>query len=186
VNIPFTDTDIQNLANDLALALDNWGVLNTQLTVKMYDAQKAPPSYPLATAVKTQGTIAAATINRDLALCLSFYAGINAPRYRGRLYIPVCMLGSGSTGAFAATTTMNKVMELGPIFAGLGGIDVDWVVFSRADNVTRPVTNYHVDNAWDTMRSRGPRASSRVSATTTEDQPPNLVSLIPGGPPPEA
>jgi len=182
VNIPFTDTDTQNLCNDLATGLDNWAVTKTQLTVKAYDAQAPKPNYPKATAIKNSGTILTASSNRDLALCLSFYGTVNHPRTRGRLYIPACIPAIAATTAFAQTAAITKVAALVPLFTGLGGIDVDWVVFSRADNTSHPITNWFIDNSWDTQRRRGPRATTRTVGTTTEDQAPNVLSLVAGVP----
>jgi hypothetical protein len=39
------------------------------------------------------------------------------------------------------------------------------VVYSRREKVARPVTNYWVDDEWDTVRSRGLRSSTRVTGT---------------------
>lgn len=182
VNVPFTQTDIQNLTNDLATALDVWTGLKSQLTVKAYDAQHLPPNYPLATSIKRSGTVPAATVNRDVAVCLSYYATNNRPRSRGRLYIPVSVMAVSPSGAFVPNSTQTTVSNLVPIFTGLGGIDVDWVVFSRRDNTSRPITNWFIDNSWDTQRRRGTKPTGRMVGTTTEGDLPNLVSMIAGVP----
>jgi hypothetical protein len=66
-----------------------------------------------------------------------------------------------------------------PILTALGGLDVDWVVYSRVDNRSSPVTDWFVDNSWDTQRRRGPRATSRITGTTSEASAPNLVGFNP-------
>jgi hypothetical protein len=179
VNLPGLSNNIQGLADDLATALMTWQTINTQLTVKMYDAQHAKPNYPLATTVKAGSGINPASNNRDVALCLSYYATTNRPRRRGRIYTPCCVCGITPSSANATSTHMNKAAALVPIFTGLGGLDVDWVLFSRADNASYPVTNWYVDNAWDTQRSRGGKGTARVTGTTTEGNAPNLVALQP-------
>jgi hypothetical protein len=62
---------------------------------------------------------------------------------------------------------MTKVMALGPIFANLGGSDVDWIVWSRKNHTATKVQNYWVDDEWDTVRSRGLKRSTRQVATTS-------------------
>jgi hypothetical protein len=179
VNLPGLSNDVQGLADDLSTALNTWDILATQVTVKMYDAQHAPPNYPLATSVKRQGQIVATNINRDIAVCLSYYAGVNRPRYRGRLYVPCALRNIVPSGAFVSTASMNNVATLVPILTGLGGLDVDWVVYSRVDNTSRPVTDWFVDNSWDTQRRRGPRPTSRISGTTSEAGVPNVAGFNP-------
>lgn len=169
--------DAQQLADDLAAALDTYVSLHTQLTVKLYDAKKVPPSYPLATKTVRAGTIASSPSNRDIALCLSYYAGVNRPRYRGRLYIPLPLVAVSGSANTATPANLTRIGDIVPVFTGLGGVNVDWVVFSRRDNTARPISNWYVDNSWDSQRRRGGRATSRLTGTTTEDTPPNLVAL---------
>jgi hypothetical protein len=63
---------------------------------------------------------------------------------------------------------MNRVAEWAVPLQDLGGVDVDWVVFSRTDGQARPVTNFWVDNEWDTVRARGLRSDTRILGTTSE------------------
>jgi hypothetical protein len=158
--------DPQNLCDDLAAALNSWDAVTTQLTVKAYDAQDPPPNYPLAEKIVNEGQIANANANRDVALVLSFYAEQNRPRRRGRIYVPMVVTGLSAAAARPTPTIQQKIADLVPIFAGLGGLDVDWVVYSRLDNAARKVTNWWVDNAWDTQRRRGQVATSRMIGTT--------------------
>jgi hypothetical protein len=175
----FAAADWQALCEDLATALKAFAVLDNQLTVKAYDCQGAKPNYPLATAVRDAGTAVATNINRDVALCLSFFSDTNRPRQRGRLYIPCCICAIQPSGAYATAAHMNTVGTLATTFSALGGINVDWVVFSKKDNTSHPVTNWYVDNNWDTQRRRGPRSTARVSGTTTEGSAPNFAGFSP-------
>lgn len=100
---------------------------------------------------------------REVALCLSFYAERNLPRQRGRIFV-----GPWAAGAMAdrpATSLQTALIELGQDFADLGGVDVDWCVFSRTDDEFRPVTNTWCDDAWDTVRSRGLDPLTRLTGT---------------------
>jgi hypothetical protein len=161
--------DAENLVDDLLAAWQGWlpsQYRTTQIGVKLYDAQK--PNYPVAEKLVNPDVSVASAVNRDVAVCLSFYAQHNRPRLRGRLYIPVAVTGAAVTGPHVSATIQTKVGELVPIFTGLGGIDIDWCVFSRKDNVGRSVTDWWIDNSWDTQRRRGIKATGRVKGTTSE------------------
>lgn len=159
--------DAQDLCEGLADALDTWSGATGELSVKSYDAQGTPPVYPNGEAVRREGVVDTTNYPRELALCLSFYADRNVPRQRGRLYLPIPIVGFPSGVAVVPVASqIQKAMDLGPVLAALGGSDVDWVVYSRADDDARRVTNFWVDNEWDVQRSRGLRATTRQTATT--------------------
>lgn len=163
-------SDPDGLCEALATALAaKSGITTRQLRIRAYDAQGTPPVYPAGEAIRNVGSSPASTLPREVAVCLSFYSTRNIPTQRGRLFIPheLCK-GSVSTGVRPASSQRAEVMAFGPIFANLGGPDVDWVVYSRKLDTAFPVTNYWVDDEWDTMRSRGLRATTRDLATTTE------------------
>lgn len=168
----FNDTlpgsDPEGLCEDLAVALGAWAPSGGAITVKAYDAQGTPPVYPAADFTVRPGTAPTSSVNRDVALCLSFYAGQNRPRQRGRLYVP-CAIKSISPGsARPSAVQQQQVADLVPIFTGLGGTDVDWVVYSRLDNQPRSVSHWWVDNAWDTQRRRGLQPTSRLEGDVSE------------------
>jgi hypothetical protein len=162
-------SDPGGLAQDLANALDEWEVPPTRVTVKAYDAQGTPPVYPVAEKTGPSTSIATSAFNREIALALSFYSERNVKRQRGRVFAPmVAALGAAPTGPRPSGAQQQKVADLAVIFQDLGGPDVDWVVYSRLDDVARPVTNWWVDNAWDVIRSRGLAPSARLEGTTSE------------------
>lgn len=132
-------------------------------TVKIYDAMKAPPSYPLATVSNGTG-FAASQVPREVALCLSYYSTFNRPSYRGRLYLPHTLFGGGlalrptqsqreTVGAFALTLAQNLPGQH------------NWVVFSPKLGQSNGVTDWWVDDEWDTVRSRGLKATTRSTGT---------------------
>jgi len=172
----FNDTlpgsDPQGLTSDLADALETWGgfVGTREIKVTAYDAQGTPPVYPVAETIKNANMAPPTFCPRELALCLSFYSQRNLPRQRGRLYIPATFLPLGANGAQLRPSggSRDKVAALVPIFTGLGGTDVDWVVYSRLDNQPRSVSNWWVDDEWDIIRSRGMRPTTRTSGTVSE------------------
>lgn len=162
--------DTENLANDLLTAWNSYiqtGAQGTQQRCAIYDVSQPAPNYPKTVQTRFQDVVKPSTLNRDVAICLSYYAGFNRPRYRGRLYIPACLVTTTIAGSNAAQGQMDKVAALVPILAGLGGVNVDWGVYSRVDNVFRKATDYWVDNAWDTQRRRGKKSTARSKGTTS-------------------
>ena len=160
-------TDPGGLCQDLATALKAWSLVTREINVRAYDAQGAVPVFPQGDRTTDVGITPASSGPRELSLCLSFYAGQNRPKYRGRLYLPNFMLNAaGTPGVRPSATSQSKLEALVPIFAGLGGADVDWCVYSRVDNVARKVSNYWIDDEWDVMRSRGLRPATRLQGTT--------------------
>lgn len=137
-----------------------------EIEVTAYDAEGPPPHFPKGHAVVNPGVVGAATGHpREVALCLSFYSERNLPRQRGRIYLTL----NGTTHNPALRpnpTIMQKALDLGGFFAALGGVDVSWNIWSPTDHVGREVTNAWVDDEWDTVRSRGLRATTRLLAAT--------------------
>jgi hypothetical protein len=165
--LPAAGHDNQGLANDLCTALSTWLGNNREVTVKMYDAQHAKPNPPLAIKVKQPGLCPTSNNNREVALCLSFYADTNVPRRRGRLYIPAIFIAGSTMPVRPTAAHRDSVSEFVGIFASLGGLDVDWVVWSRADHAAHTVTNWWCDDEWDTQRRRGLRPTTRTVGTTS-------------------
>jgi len=163
-------TDPQSLCDDLAAALALYaGAPTRQISVTAYDAQGAKPVYPQGEAIVNPAVAPASASPREVAVCLSFFSERNIPRRRGRLYIPFLIMGFTSPNTVRPTSVVrDKVGALAPIFADLGGVDVDWCVYSRVNNAAYPVTNWWVDDEWDTVRSRGLRSTTRLEGTTTE------------------
>lgn len=165
--IPFVvGADWDALADDLAQAVWSWIGGDHQVTVDAYDAEGPPPHFPLGHAVAGSGAAPASGGPRELAVCLSYYAGVNRAGHRGRLYVPATLIG-GSFGLRPSSTIQTKVGSLVPILADLGGVNVDWCLWSRTRSVGETVTNWWVDDEWDVIRSRGLRPTSRTSGTTS-------------------
>ena len=163
-------TDMDGLASDLATVLDTWaGTGQFKISVRFYDLEGTKPVYPDGVATKNSGiTTSAIAVNREVALCLSFYADHPAPRRRGRLYLPYALLGAGASSMAERPTTSQRTKASGLVagFAGLGGADVDWIVWSRADHAAHTVTNWWVDDEWDVQRRRGLKATTRTAGST--------------------
>jgi hypothetical protein len=112
------------------------------------------------TVVPTQGSSGP----REVALCLSFYAGRNLPRSRGRVYC-----GPFLVGEMAERPNSSIRANLGSLataLAAAGGAGYDWSVRSTRDNMLKVITNWWVDDEWDTVRSRGRQQTTRTIGTT--------------------
>lgn len=138
----------------------------TRITAKIYDMADAQPRLPKAERTAAVSGGPGTPGPGEVALCLSYYAGTNQPRRRGRMYIgPFSqnLLNQRPSGG-----VMQEINALATGIANLGGIDVDWVQYSPTNNQSLPVTAGWVDNEWDTVRSRGLQGTSRVTFTTNE------------------
>jgi hypothetical protein len=164
---PLSGTDAQQLCDDLAAGLTTWAG-TADLTVRAYNLQGSKPNYPLAEKHLNVGTYVTPTVPPELAVCLSFYGGQNQPSKRGRLFLPAFLCGvTGSPGLKISAGTITKAESLVSMFSGLGGANVDWIVWSRTHQTAAKVDHYWVDNAWDIQRSRGIKADVRVVKTTS-------------------
>ena len=120
-----------------------------------------PKGTPPAKVVWSQDVAAgSATGPREVALCLSYYADLNQPRRRGRMY-----LGPWPTNRMLDRPhpdVMTYLQTLANGISGLGGVNVQWVQYSPTTGEFHTVTDWFVDNEWDTQRSRGIRADARI------------------------
>ena len=161
----------QDLADDLAQALEAWDTGGRQLTVKLYNIDEEAPGHinrPKATTVIGAGLASPSPYPPEVACCLSFYGGNNEPRQRGRLYVPPAVASTEAQANRPGATLIGKVHALGPIFANLGGVNCDWIVWSKANESATAVTDYFVDDEWDVVRKRGLVPVARVTGTTSE------------------
>jgi hypothetical protein len=160
INPHYSGDNAQALADALKAAL----LANAQVgatspfRVKIYDAEKAPPSFPLAEAVAGTGS-KVTSVPRELALCLSYYATWNRPTFRGRLYIPIVFVG-GTPGVRPSATQMTNALSFYdtlklPIANHYMG------VWSRKMRTFAQSSNAWVDDEWDVVRSRGLRGTTR-------------------------
>jgi hypothetical protein len=132
-------------------------------TIKIYDAQKAPPNFPLAMAEQI-GTAPAGSGPREVALCLSYYSTWNRPRYRGRLYLPQTIWG-GAMGLRPTVGQQTNVVGFRTVLGSNLPAQHNWVVYSPTDQKSYTISNVWCDDEWDIVRSRGLRGTSRVLGT---------------------
>lgn len=164
-------------AAQLAAALGDglYSYLNSigYVTVKIYVLPTVKPDYPAAIYSKgTANTFVTSNAPREVALCLSYYSQMNRPRYRGRLYIPYSWInkhvGTGAPGVRPSTPQQTGVKDfVNTVMYPARTAGFAWIVWSGRDHTARQVTDYYVDDEWDTIRSRGMKPTSRSSGTYT-------------------
>lgn len=155
------DPDYQQLTNDLyaIMALRSW-ILGRYLDIRAYDMGDAEPRPIRARKV---GSVSGSIVQgpHQLALALSYYADRNLPRKRGRIYCGP-FLPSSSAGESATTAQQNDVLALAPALADLGGVNVDWSLWSPTTQTHTRINHAWVDNSWDIIRSRKQDGTNRV------------------------
>lgn len=165
-------SDPAGLADELAASVAAWITTAPTVTVKLYDIEGTKPVYPAAQKTVNPGNNLPTTGPREIALCLSFYAGQNRKRYRGRVYIPFSWVArtSGLTviGSRPSAAQITKVLSFRTVLQDLGGPDVDWEVWSGVDRTGRSVSDCWVDDEWDIQRRRGSRPTTRQIASPSE------------------
>jgi hypothetical protein len=166
-------TTAHDLAHDAATLFANQGGLFAGMrdfTAKLYDigASGNHPPLTVQTVSRDPSSVPNASTPREIALCLSYAAAGSGPRRRGRIYVGPW----NAAGIQPSADQQNALVTLGHGIADLGGTDVKWSVYSPTDAVQKgtdasyyQVESVWVDNEWDTVRSRGRKPTSRISAT---------------------
>jgi hypothetical protein len=164
LNPHYIGDNAQALADAVkANLIANTNVTAKPFTVKVYDAEKAPPSYPLATAQQGTG-FSTTTTPRELALCLSYYGLYNRPRYRGRIYIPASLIGGATIALRPTSTQITTALNWRNTFQNNLPANHNWIVWSKLGPGATVVTNCWVDDEWDIQRKRGLRSTTRQTA----------------------
>jgi hypothetical protein len=128
------------------------------LWVKVYDHANPLHSPPVYTAHHTGGTMGPLA-PRQVALCLSFYSGLNVKGQRGRIFIGPW--AASDMHEFATATQLAALLNLGEDLLHVGASDTVHHIHHPKTNTFSNVSNYFVNNRWDTMRSRLPKESAR-------------------------
>lgn len=137
---------------------------------KVYDLADAQPRVPIYTHSfsLTVGSAGTGGLPSETALCLSYSAfpvsGTPAARRRGRLYIGP-LQNSVLTNGRPTSSLIDRLGRAGSVLrtgTGLTGGFV-WGVRSDVNGNTVAIANLYVDNAFDTQRRRGERATARTT-----------------------
>lgn len=109
----------------------------------------------------------------EVALCLSLKAlpvsGVPIGRRRGRVYLGPWSQTAAATGGpnppRPAVALLEDIIDAFIALATeLGTNLTPLAIWSRADDAYYQVATGHVDNEWDTVRSRGAKATFRVES----------------------
>lgn len=159
--------------------------LTGTITSKWYDLTDGEPRTPIFEDDFTVTIDSANAIPNEVAICLSyrgaFLSGTSPARRRGRIFIGPLLGGvvdQGNGDCFVQSGTMSLIGGAADALATAGeGETWAWAVFSPTTAgpppwsfgdlavATFPVIAGYVDNAFDTIRSRGAAASTRFSFT---------------------
>jgi hypothetical protein len=139
-----------------------------EIVCKTYDADDAPPNFPRGEAIRNEGAAPNSGSPREVALCLSYYGARNLPRQRGRIYLGIGTASKAASGGRPPMVLREQALVFADGIANLGGVDVDWQVYSPTAGLSENVRTAYVDDEWDTMRSRGLRPTTRELRTYSE------------------
>lgn len=186
----FTSGDVGDAANqalsDLQAfytAVDGFfsSDMDTSGEMKIYDLSENPPRAPIATDVFAITPDTGNNLPPEVAICLSYAAAAvsstNAARRRGRIYLgPLSadvMTNSGGTVVVAESVRNAIAAAADALMGDAADPGASWCVFSPTAAGPEPwssgdlivgtslVNHGFVDNAFDTIRSRGTAASAR-------------------------
>lgn len=141
--------------------------------LQTYDLADPEPRTPVAEGnlpIPSAGS--GAVLPNEVAACMSFHAlyvsGQSQARRRGRVYLgPLnedAIDNSGSPSGPAISPSFVIAMQTGTAALQTGlTANGSHCVYSRVDNVCRPVDKYFVQNDLDTQRSRGPAPTLRTT-----------------------
>lgn len=138
-----------------------------EIEVRLYNESIKGP--PLGQAVLNKGLAPASPIPREVALCLSFKGGQGGPSQRGRVYLPMALAlgGTGSVSTRPTPAMRDRAVAMATHFSSLGGIDIDWGVYSPRNDAFVKAHTAWCDDEWDTVRSRGMRSTTRKVIAVT-------------------
>lgn len=147
-------------------------------TWKAYDLADVEPRVPFNEDQITFTPGAGTQLPNEVAVCMSFHgtlgSGINAARRRGRIYLgplDANIVDNLTQGAIIDSATEALVAGAAETLRDVADTsDASWVVFSPTSYAAVPslatscfpVVGGHVDNAFDTIRSRGIDSTSRT------------------------
>lgn len=137
-------------------------IVTRGLEIRTYDLGESPPREPRIYNYPVPGGGSGdAGLPREVAVCLSFYATRNLPRQRGRVYIgPLTGTSVGTSAGgvpVVAPLVRDRIAAAANRLANGTGVgdSMRWGVLSQVDQEIRRTTNGWVDDAFDTIRSRG-------------------------------
>lgn len=156
--------------------------MNGDIDTKVYDLADSSPRVPISTGTGTFSPGIGTSLPAEVAICLSYAALLESGgipgRRRGRIFLGPLDAGvvaeTGGRAYFDASFAAS-VTTAAETLMNAGGTDWGWSVFSPTGAGAEPwsptelsdntfvVMSGFVDNAFDTMRSRGVAPTNRVT-----------------------
>lgn len=137
--------------------------------VKLYNMAQPPPRVPLRSEPFPAFGLGPGSFPLEVALVLSFRSlatsGTPLSRRRGRIYIGPLSDDApriDRSGGDVRPSVQARQTLAGAAARLVARNDVDWSVFSTVDGTLTPVLSGFVDNAYDTQRRRGTKATART------------------------
>jgi hypothetical protein len=150
------------------------GYINAAFNYHMYDLGQAPPRVRTTLAAVPLTARTAGGFPAEVAVCSSYYAGVNRPRRRGRHYIGPLAYAVGSSvpsnSEQAVTVLARQTIAQAALDVASTSLGVTWVLVTRGGVVApvepasaQVVTAGWVDDAFDIQRRRGRKAAVRTA-----------------------
>lgn len=134
------------------------------LEFRMYDLGQAPPRTPHVNHLEPFAGGASTGLPAEVACCLSMKTADRSPRGRGRVFLGP--LGTNvmddTTGVPRPTTAFRETMRDAAENVRTTSQDLTWVIISQLDAEAKVVTGGFIDDAFDTIRSRGHAPTQRT------------------------
>lgn len=145
-------------------------IVSNGCTIKWFNLADPEPRIPVLTLPLYTFSLGTTGIAEENAVCLSYLAtpasGAPAGRRRGRIWIGPLNSTAIAPANSSTFTRVSSTMITALAAAGAALADQSepaaWSIFSTTDQVARKIVTGYVDNAMDTMRSRGRVATART------------------------
>jgi hypothetical protein len=137
-----------------------------EVEVRFYDMAQVMPRVPVIETFTMPTSGGGVPPPEECAIVASFHgAPPVTPRRRGRIYIGP--LGAGALSSVTATTPQQVIAavrtQICSSMSALAAANVGWSVYSPTADDLIPVVGGWCDNAFDTQRRRGMKATTRTT-----------------------
>jgi hypothetical protein len=153
-------------------------VIDDEVEVRVYDLGQPSPRYPITNFFNMTGQVTSA-LPSEVAVCLSYVAGQNQPKQRGRIYVGPLATNVVTVTNGRAVVADNFAMSLLLSYVRLmNKSNASPVLWSPTDQITKEITGCWVDNAFDTQRRRGEIANTRWTGGVYAGQKGTLLPIV--------
>lgn len=133
--------------------------------VFVYDLGETPPRTRISRSFTLAGQSTDRSLPEECCACISYVAGENQKRNRGRMYIGPLVVNAVESASGSVRGVLLPAL-IARLKAGMEDVfntteDVTWHLLSKADGAAKMITGGWVDNAFDTQRRRGVAATTR-------------------------